>query len=169
MPCEPFPTGVFLPEVSAPKKWLTAFYHFARLFLSGLFLYAALSKLTDIDAFAETIYAFGFLPEGLTHLTAFAILGTEIMAALLLMMDRRGGLLLIFLLTLMFLLVLGYGIHAGLDIDCGCFGVNDPAGNALSSLRTSFIRNIGLLGVMAFTQWARSHLNLQPKPFVCFQ
>ncbi len=156
-------------DVPAPKKWLTAFYHVARLFLSGLFLYAALSKLTDIDAFADTIYAFGFVPEGLTHLTALAVLATEIMASLLLMMDRRGGLLLIFLLTLMFLLVLGYGIHSGLDIDCGCFGVNDPAGNALSSLRTSFIRNIGLLGVMAFIQWARAHLNLHPKPFACFQ
>ena len=76
--------------------------------------------------------------------------------------------LLIFLLTLMFLLVLGYGIHAGLDIDCGCFGVNDPAGSALSSLRTSFIRNIGFAGCDGIYPMGKNAPEPSPKTVCLF-
>ena len=123
-----------------------------RLGLAGLFLFAAVRKLTDIDAFFTTIYAFGMIPEALVIPAGVFILAVEIIGSLLLVFRKKGGVESLFLLTLLFTGVLAYGIHLGLDIDCGCFGPEDPEATLFSGLRTSLYRDFALLAALAFVR-----------------
>ena len=65
----------------------------------------------------------------------------------MLVLDRPWGLHLITGLLALFVLILGYGIVGDLDVDCGCFGAAELDKRA--SLRTAFIRDLILVGVVA--------------------
>ncbi|WP_171267257.1 MauE/DoxX family redox-associated membrane protein [Oceanidesulfovibrio marinus] len=125
-------------------------YRIARLILAAAFLVAGVIKLSDPDAFAGTIAAFGILPAPLVDWAALLLPIIEVLAAIALLWDARGGLSVITALTLVFIAVLGYGLWLGLDIDCGCYGPGDPNAEAFSSLRTSLYRDFVLLGIAGY-------------------
>lgn len=125
-------------------------YRIARIVLAAAFLVAGAIKLSDPDAFATIIAAFGILPAPLVDWAALLLPVTEILAAVALAWDARGGLSVITTLTLLFIAVLGYGLWLGLDIDCGCYGPGDPEAGAFSSLRTALYRDFVLLGIAAY-------------------
>jgi len=101
-----------------------AAYHFSRLVLGGLFLYAGLGKTADVTAFARDIANYKVLPYSWNYLVAATLPYIEFLAGLLLVANRRvrpaalvtGG------LTVVFMLFLASVVARGLDIDCGCFG-----------------------------------------------
>lgn len=115
-----------------------------RWILAIVFLYAGVPKLADPQLFATIIGAYGLLPDSLLLPVAVLLPLAEVAAALLLFCGRREGLWLSAFMILLFLCVLGYGIFLGLDIDCGCFGPEDPEHAAFSGLRGSFIRDLML-------------------------
>jgi hypothetical protein len=73
----------------------------------------------------------------------------EVGAGSCLIFNVRGSLATITLLMTLFMAVLGYGIWLGLDVDCGCFGPEDPESKAFHGLRTALYRDIGILAVVA--------------------
>ncbi len=73
-----------------------------------------------------------------------------------LLFDIRGSLALITGLLVLFMVVLGYGIWMGLDVDCGCFGPEDPEAEAFHGLRLSLFRDLVMMaGVIFIYGWRR--------------
>ncbi|BCS99078.1 hypothetical protein DSLASN_47100 [Desulfoluna limicola] len=137
-------------------------YRGLRLLVAGIFLWAGTVKLMDQAAFAVVIDAFGILPDGFSGMVAVLLPVVEIGAALALIFDVRGALETLGALMLIFMGILGYGILLGLDIDCGCFGPEDPESRAFSGLRTALYRDVGICVLMALVfasrrQGWRSH------------
>lgn len=116
-------------------------YRLIRWGLALVFLYAGASKLADPEAFAIIIAAYGLVPETLLMPLAIALPALEVVSAAALLVDLRGSLATIAVLLILFMLVLGYGIWMGLDIDCGCFAPEDPEGRAYAGLRPALYRD----------------------------
>ncbi|SHO47380.1 MauE/DoxX family redox-associated membrane protein [Desulfopila aestuarii] len=141
------------PKGSGSKRRTTWLDRGARWLLAGIFLYACLPKLLDPALFANVIAAYGLLPTFLLLPVAIVLPLVELLAALLLLMNRKAGLWLTAVLLGIFIAVLSYGIHLGLDIDCGCFSAEDPEHTAFSGLRTALIRDLLLLIPLTYGFW----------------
>lgn len=120
-------------------------YHFLRFSLCVIFIWSGVSKLLDPVSFSYIIDAYGILPEAAVRPVAILLAGAEVIAAIGLLGDIRGSLSMIGGLLVLFMAVLAYGIRMGLDVDCGCFGLNDPEGLAFQGLRQALYRDIGML------------------------
>lgn len=125
------------------------------------FLVAAVPKLFDIDGFAAVIGAYGFLPKFLLVPMAVVLPLTEIVLAVGLLRNRLHGKIGIALLLLFFIAVLSYAITLGLDIDCGCFGPDDPESRAFHGLKSALVRDIAMLLPVAYSFWW--HRSNQPE------
>ncbi len=125
-------------------------YHALRLLLVIIFLWSGISKGLHPNDFAAIVGAYGLLPDNLIFPAAVGLIGIEIIAAVGLCWEKRGALLLITLMMLLFLAVLGYGIQLGLDIDCGCFGPNDPEAEAFHDLRGALRRDLLLMSAIGY-------------------
>lgn len=115
------------------------------LVIAGVFLIAGISKLKDVKSFEIVVASYGILPDSWVAIGAIALPVLEVVAAIGLIFNRKWALNLIGVMTLGFILVLSYGIWMGLDVDCGCFGVNDPEHSAFSQLRSALFKDILLL------------------------
>jgi hypothetical protein len=125
-------------------------YRVTRWVLAAVFTGSGIAKLADPGAFAVVIDAYGLLPQPLIGLAALGLPVLELVAGIGLVFDTRGSLGLSAALTLLFAGILGYGIHMGLDVDCGCFGPPDPAGEAFHGLRAALVRDLLLLAAVAY-------------------
>lgn len=132
------------------SKPATIIYHLGRVGIAALFLWSGLSKVYSPGLFAETISAFGLLPEMLSLPVAILLIVAEIAVGLGLLLDQKGALSGSALLMVLFMAVLAYGISLGLDIDCGCFGPEDPEAVAFHDLRGSLFRDLLLLLVIVY-------------------
>jgi hypothetical protein len=103
----------------------------------------------DPEGFAVIIEAFGIIPETWVMPVAVGLPVIETIAAVGLIGDVRWSLELITALLILFMMILAYGIYMGLDIDCGCFGPDDPE-QAFGSLRTSLFRDIIMMAGIVF-------------------
>ena len=131
-------------------------YRLTRLILGSIFIYAGSSKLLEPEIFATLIGAYGIVPEALLMPTAVTLPILEVIAGIGLVFDIRGSLSVITGLLMVFIAVLLYGIWMGLDVDCGCFGPEDPEAKAFHGLRFSLYRNIVMmLGVSFLYGWRR--------------
>ena len=101
-------------------------YRAVRAALAVAFIVAGVFKLADQRSFVLTIKAFGVLPTDLVKPVAAAMPVLEIVGGLLLLFDLPGGLAVIGGLLLLFIAVIVNAIRQGLDIDCGCYGPEDP-------------------------------------------
>jgi uncharacterized membrane protein len=125
-------------------KWILAF----------VFLYSGLAKLMDPKAFAVIINAYGLIPEVLAMPAALLLTLLEIITAVGLIGNIRGSLETTTGLLILFMAILGYGIHMGLDIDCGCFGPNDPEHRGFKSLKPAFYRDMAMMmGIIYMYGW----------------
>ncbi|MEW6672958.1 MAG: MauE/DoxX family redox-associated membrane protein [Thermodesulfobacteriota bacterium] len=124
--------------------------------MAGVFIYAGSTKLIAPKTFAVLIEAYGIVPESLLMPLAIALPALEVVAGIGLLFDIKGSLALITGLLGLFIAVLSYGIWVGLDVDCGCFGSEDPNAEAFHNLRQSLFRDIGMLaGVVFIYVWRR--------------
>lgn len=100
-----------------------------RLALGALFLWAALTKLPDMNAFAQDVANYRVLPAGLVPWVAAAVVGIEMVAGLALLIGlavkpaavTATGLLSVFVVFLV------QALLRGIDLRCGCFGGDEPA------------------------------------------
>ena len=132
--------------------WL---YRLVRLTLAILFIWAGTIKIADLDAFAVIIRDFGLVPGWSVVPIAVVLPVVEVIAAIGLIFDFRGSLSVITGLLLLFMAILIYGIALGLDIDCGCFGPNDPEFRAYHGLRIALYRDLVMVTGIVFLYWWR--------------
>ena len=133
--------------------WL---YRLLRWFLGGLFIYSGTTKLLAPQTFAVLIEAYGLVPDGLLMPVALILPALEVVAGAGLLGDVQGSLSVIAGLLLLFITILGYGIRMGLDVDCGCFGPEDPEAEAFHGLRPALYRDLLMLMAVAFLYgWRR--------------
>jgi len=133
--------------------WL---YRLCRWALGSIFIYAGGIKLLEPKNFAVLINAYGIVPEGLLIPVAIVLPFLEVIAGIGLLFDIRGSLGLMTGLLVIFVVVLGYGIWLGLNVDCGCFGPEDPEAMAFHGLRLSLFRDLVMMvGVIFIYGWRR--------------
>ncbi len=105
----------------------------ARLFTAGIFGWAAVVKLGNISAFGDAVKGFkifgrngyyGPRTEHLNILTTFAVPWVEIICAVLLVLGlwTRAAALLMWVLTVVFIIAIMSVLYRGIDVKCGCFG-----------------------------------------------
>jgi uncharacterized membrane protein YphA (DoxX/SURF4 family) len=101
----------------------------ARLVLGGVFIYAAYDKLGDPRAFADAIDNYRLVPDGLVNTVAVTLPWIEVAvgACLLLGVLAPGAGLLAGCLLAVFTFALVSALARGLDIRCGCFGLEGGA------------------------------------------
>jgi uncharacterized membrane protein YphA (DoxX/SURF4 family) len=146
-----------------PFSWNSLIYNAIRVALAIAFLVAGVLKLMDPMTFAATVDAFGILPGPLVMPVAVILPAVEVMGALALILDIRGSLALITLMILAFMIVLGWGLHMGLDIDCGCYGPGDPEAEAYSGIRGALQRDILLFACAVILYSCRKLLGVRPR------
>jgi uncharacterized membrane protein YphA (DoxX/SURF4 family) len=132
---------------------LTWLYHFLRLSLACIFIYAGFIKLLDPRAFAHAIAQYDLIPEGLLPLVAVGLPALELLAGLGLIGEVRGSLTLIAILLLIFLVILGYAVWHNLDIDCGCFTIDEL--DAQHHVTTAFRRDLVMIAATLYLYWRR--------------
>jgi uncharacterized membrane protein YphA (DoxX/SURF4 family) len=138
------------------------FYKLARWILGAVFIYTGSIKLLALKPFAVLIEAYGIVPEGLIMSVAIVLPALEVAAGIGLVFDIEKSLEMIAGLLILFLVLMIYGIWMGLDIDCGCFGPEDPETEAFHGLRLSFYRDLAMLMGVVFIYGWRRYLAIKP-------
>ncbi len=141
---------------------LDSLYHIGRLGIGALFIYAGSLKMSDPAVLAVLIDAFGIVPEGLIGPLSVLLPALELLAGAALLFDIEGSLAIITGLLILFTAILGYGIWMGLDVDCGCFGPQEPEAKAFQGLRTSMYRDLAMLAGVVFLYAWRRERGIQP-------
>ena len=106
--------------------------------------------MLDPQAFTVIIDAYGLVPPVAVWPIAVGLALLELTAGVGLVFNVQWSLEIITALMLLFIGILGYGIWLGLDIDCGCFGPDDPEAEAYHNLRPALYRDVGMMAVIAF-------------------
>jgi uncharacterized membrane protein len=138
------------------KNIITSYrmHRLGRWILGLIFLYSGVAKLIDPQSFAVIIEAFGLVPEILIDPIALGLPFLEILVAFGLILDIRGSLAVTTILMALFIAILSYAIHMGLDIDCGCFGPDDPEAKAYHGLRLALCRDgVIMMGIIYLYIW----------------
>lgn len=129
-------------------------YRVVRISLAAAFLGSGIIKLLNPVSFVVVIDAYGLIPESWNMPVAVSLASLEALAGLALFFDIRASLSIVAALLCLFMAILGYGIWMGLDIDCGCFGPEDPEADAYHGLRPALYRDFGMmLGVAYLYLW----------------
>lgn len=150
------------------KKIVTSklLYRALSILLGGVFVYAGVPKLLDPEAFAMVIDNYGLVSWSMAKFLSRALPAVEVVTGLALIFDLRGALGVIVAQLLMFMGVLAYGIHLGLDADCGCFGSPDPDGGEPGGLWPTLIRDALMVGACFFLYWQRRVAGFSPRSFL---
>ncbi len=135
----------------------------ARWSIAFIFLAAAIPKLFDIPEFAAVIKAYAILPEALLLPTAIVLPVVEVLLAVGLFANAWKSKVGSVVLLLLFLAFLAHAIWLGLDIDCGCFGPEDPEYTAFNGLRGALLRDLLMFLPLGYSFWydRYHHFNFQ--------
>ncbi|MDA3650302.1 hypothetical protein LZ318_00695 [Saccharopolyspora indica] len=116
----------------------------AALAVAGVLAFAAVGKLRDLDRFADAVAGYRILPDRLVPAGARAVVGAELLGAVLLVVPptRILGSALATVLFSAFLIGMGSVLRRGMRVSCGCLQTSERVG-AGSLTRT------GLLLVLA--------------------
>jgi uncharacterized membrane protein YphA (DoxX/SURF4 family) len=142
-------------------------YRLIRLGLGVIFVWAGLSKLFNMEAFADIIAAYELVPEGLLVPAAIGLPFLELIAGLGLIFDVRGSLSITFGLLVMFAFVLWFGILKDLDVDCGCFSADELSEH--SALRAALYRDLGMIVGALYLFWWRRATQSSPRGALIFR
>ncbi|HWR98920.1 MAG TPA: MauE/DoxX family redox-associated membrane protein [Candidatus Methanoperedens sp.] len=128
-----------LPRGPSARPLVTVLF-VVRLVLAVLFIWAGVLKLSHPRAFAHVIDGYGLVSDGWPLvLAAFTIPILELLAGVGVLLDREAGHWLMLGLLGVFIGVLWFGILNDLDVDCGCFSLEEQRGQA--GLKTAFVRD----------------------------
>jgi uncharacterized membrane protein YphA (DoxX/SURF4 family) len=143
-----------------PAAWRRAsaclvagFYQILRIGLASIFIYAGFVKLLNPQAFAHALAQYQLIPNILLPLVALGLPAVELLAGLGLILDLRGSLTTILVLLVIFTLILGYAILNDLDIDCGCFTLDEIMER--TTVKTAFYRDLMMIAAVFFLFWWR--------------
>jgi uncharacterized membrane protein YphA (DoxX/SURF4 family) len=135
-------------------------YTICRIVLGIVFVYASWGKIIDPAAFARIIANYQIVSAGMGNLTALVLPWLELVCGICLIINRwpRGSALIVTGLMVVFMAALGYNIHRGIDVDCGCFTLTE---DAPGSMWLYMLRDILFLGMAIGIVL---HRNAEPKP-----
>lgn len=124
-----------------------------RILLAAVFLTAGLLKASASNQFAVTLIPFTIIPATLLPIVAFGLPVIEILAGLLLLIGptQRVGAVLVLVLSLGFILIIGWALANGIIVACSCFG-RDEAPSALKMILT-LVRDLLLLAGAGVILW----------------
>lgn len=140
--------------MAEPLKFVPALVWVVRVVVGGLFVFAGVQKAMDAQQFALDIQNYQLTTWTVSILSAIYLPWLEIFAGLALVSarTRRGGLLIITLLMIVFTIALALAAARGLDITCGCFGRE----LSQTDFPTLFLRDGLILAGCAGLWWAES-------------
>lgn len=144
-------------------RFLSILESVARWGVGIIFIYAAVPKLLDVTAFSRTVDAYGLVPDFLVMVVALLIPVLEIVIAAGLFIKKRIAVYSSLGLLFLFIAVLGYAIWMGFDIDCGCFGPDDPERTAFSGLKIALARDVLMALFLFFVLWFQKYQLIQQK------
>jgi uncharacterized membrane protein YphA (DoxX/SURF4 family) len=129
-------------------------YHFTRLVMAGVFIYASIDKIIHPDLFAEAVYNYQVLPGYLVNLTALILPWLELTLGTCLLINRwmAGASALAAMLMALFVGLTLFNLARGLDISCGCFSAS-PDDDPITMLTLArdicfLIFSLGLAGLV---------------------
>ncbi len=129
-----------------------------RVLLAGVFVASGSLKLLDPSALAVTVKALGLAPGWAAKPLSVLLAGLEVLAGLGLLLRLRWSLPAITGLLFFFIAILAYALRLGLDIDCGCFGPDEPEARAFHGLWSALWRDFCLLAGAAYVHvWNWAH------------
>lgn len=122
-------------------------YHFCRILLGAIFIYAGMLKIDDAQGFAGQVAAYRILPYQWNYFVAATLPWVELLCGLLLVINRkvRPAALVVGVMTLVFVAALASVMARGLEIDCGCFGPH-----VRSTPFQALVRNVLILTLTHF-------------------
>ncbi|MFO7840379.1 MAG: cation diffusion facilitator family transporter [Desulfosalsimonadaceae bacterium] len=143
----------------AGRTYMDFLFFFLRLAAGGIFIYAALPKIINPQAFAETVANYQILPGLLVSPVTIVLPWLELFTGILIILGiwLEGALVIYNSLMLIFTAILVYNTARGLDIHCGCF--SQSAGHIINS--KTIIRDVliwipaALLLLRVFTKRAK--------------
>lgn len=126
--------------ISYVKKWNIVASFSMRAVLGGTFILAAIPKILDPKGFALDITHYDFFPKFAVNIIAITVPWIELFIAfsIIFAVAQKGGILLLNLILVAFLVLLGQAWIRGLDIDCGCFGHT----GAREAVSKAFVRDL---------------------------
>ena len=100
-----------------------------RIILGGLFVWAALTKVSNMELFAEETANYRLLPPVLVSLFAVCLAGVEILSGTLMVLGIavRACAAVAALVLAAFSLALVQALLRGINLNCGCFGGSELA------------------------------------------
>jgi uncharacterized membrane protein YphA (DoxX/SURF4 family) len=115
-----------------------------RIFLGGLFVVAGLDKITDSQAFVNSVLQYKIIGPTPAMCTATILPSLELLCGLSLIIGLypRGCTLLITIMLVGFTVLVASALIRGLDISCGCF-TQDP--NVSKIGYQKILENCGLI------------------------
>ena len=116
-----------------------------RLGLGVLFIYSALSKISDPDDFAHAVMRYEFLPDFTIGIFSMTMPMLELLAGLSMLFTKwlRESALLVSGMLAMFIIALVQALVRGLEISCGCFGV--PSVGGREEIVIALVRDVVLI------------------------
>ena len=116
-----------------------------RLVLGGVFLWAGLSKVFKPLIFAQTIKAYGILPDIAIFPFAAVLPWIEVVVGVLLILGiwMQSNALVCITLLFSFQIALGINIYKGADFSCGCFGFRESGDPLVFTMIQDFFLLIG--------------------------
>jgi len=143
-------------------------YHLIRVSLSVFFLWSGISKLMTPKDFTVIIDVYGLIPDAWILPIAIILPLLEMVFGLGLLLDIKGSLAGITVLLMLFMAILGYGIWLRLDVDCGCFGPQDPESEAFHSLRPALYRDFVMIAGVIYLYIWRCYRSIKPVRLMSF-
>lgn len=118
------PDGTTAALGARAPTWRTALELVARFVVAGLFLYAAVGKLLDVQTFAVDVTNYRLLPDVAATFVAVVLPSIEVVIAVALVtgLGGRGAALLAAALLAGFTAGMVQALARGIDLECGCFG-----------------------------------------------
>ena len=143
-------------------------YHLIRVSLSVIFLWSGISKLIDPTEFAVIIDVYGLIPDAWILPMTIVLPFLEMVFGLGLLLEIRGSLAVITGLLILFMAILSYSIWLGLDVECGCFGPQDPESEAFHSLRPALYRDYIMIAGIVYLYFWRYYRSIKPVRSISF-
>lgn len=127
----------------------------ARWIVGGVFIAASYHKILDPGEFALSIYHYQLMPFDLINGLALILPWLELLAGVALILApgwRRGAIVVLAGLLIVFTAAIGLNMARGIDVACGCFS-SDP--KAAHTTWLGILRNLSLL-VLAAVAWSEA-------------
>ena len=151
--------GWKMNKIRLPLNYIIDIYDFSRLVVGLVFIVASISKISDPMAFSNIIDNYHVTPVFVNNLVALFLPWIELFIGLGLLLDvypkTCSKLSIILLLWFIFILSLAY--FRGININCGCFSV-DQGSSSSSDILSRIFQDIVFL-VLSFIVKIRTQNN----------